>query len=156
MRACADALDCVPMALAQNSGLSPIETLASIKSRQVKEKNTRLGVDCMQTGSSGEFVLSIISQQPHTSPLTTLLFAPPLYPLAVQHPSREALGGQFLQGVCSLSRFRDAVRTEHPPIPHRPHERPPPPRYARIEGPTCWFTWKAPAILIFGSANVHH
>lgn len=57
MRAFADALDCVPMALAQNSGLSPIETLASIKSRQVKEKNTRLGVDCMQTGSSGEFVL---------------------------------------------------------------------------------------------------
>jgi len=52
MRAFADALDCVPMALAQNSGLSPIETLASIKSRQVKEKNTRLGVDCMQTGSS--------------------------------------------------------------------------------------------------------
>ncbi|PBP20941.1 hypothetical protein BUE80_DR008234 [Diplocarpon rosae] len=35
-----------------NSGLSPIETLASIKSRQVTEKNSRLGVDCMQTGSN--------------------------------------------------------------------------------------------------------
>lgn len=55
MRAFADALDAVPMALAENSGLSPIETLASIKSRQVKEKNTRLGVDCMQTGSNGLF-----------------------------------------------------------------------------------------------------
>lgn len=55
MRAFADALDAVPMALAENSGLSPIETLASIKSRQVKEKNTRLGVDCMQTGSNGMF-----------------------------------------------------------------------------------------------------
>lgn len=53
MRAFADALDCVPMALAENSGLSPIETLANIKSRQAKEKNTRLGVDCMQTGSNG-------------------------------------------------------------------------------------------------------
>jgi T-complex protein 1 subunit epsilon len=53
MRAFADALDSVPMALAENSGLSPIETLASIKSRQVKEKNARLGVDCMQTGSNG-------------------------------------------------------------------------------------------------------
>ena len=53
MRAFADALDAVPMALAENSGLSPIETLASIKSRQVKEKNPRLGVDCMQTGSNG-------------------------------------------------------------------------------------------------------
>ncbi|MCJ1450010.1 T-complex protein 1 subunit epsilon [Mycoblastus sanguinarius] len=52
MRAFSDALDSVPMALAENSGLSPIETLASIKSRQVKEKNSRLGVDCMQTGSN--------------------------------------------------------------------------------------------------------
>ncbi|KAJ5595107.1 uncharacterized protein N7459_001315, partial [Penicillium hispanicum] len=52
MRAFSDALDAVPMALAENSGLSPIETLASIKSRQVKEKNTRLGVDCMNTGSN--------------------------------------------------------------------------------------------------------
>ena len=57
MRAFADALDSVPMALAENSGLSPIETLASIKSRQVKEENSRLGVDCMQTGSNGEFPL---------------------------------------------------------------------------------------------------
>ena len=55
MRAFADALDAIPMALAENSGLSPIETLASIKSKQVTEKNTRLGVDCMQTGSNGEF-----------------------------------------------------------------------------------------------------
>jgi T-complex protein 1 subunit epsilon len=54
MRAFADALDAVPMALAENSGLSPIETLANIKSRQAKEKNFRLGVDCMQTGSNGK------------------------------------------------------------------------------------------------------
>ena len=54
MHAFSEALDSVPMALAENSGLSPIETLASIKSRQVKEGNTRLGVDCMQTGSNGK------------------------------------------------------------------------------------------------------
>ena len=52
LRSVADALDSVPMALAENSGLSPIETLAEIKSRQVREQNTRLGVDCMQTGSN--------------------------------------------------------------------------------------------------------
>ncbi|KAF3388530.1 T-complex protein 1 subunit epsilon [Penicillium rolfsii] len=52
MRAFADALDAIPLALSENSGLSPIETLASIKSRQVKEKNSRLGVDCMLTGSN--------------------------------------------------------------------------------------------------------
>jgi T-complex protein 1 subunit epsilon len=54
MRAFSEALDAVPMALAENSGLSPIETLANIKSRQAKEKNTRLGVDCMQSGSNGK------------------------------------------------------------------------------------------------------
>lgn len=54
MRAFADALDAVPLALSENSGLSPIETLAAIKSRQVKEKNSRLGVDCMSTGSNGK------------------------------------------------------------------------------------------------------
>lgn len=65
MRAFAEALDAVPIALAENSGLSPIETLAAIKSRQVKEKNTRLGVDCMQTGSNGEL---------HPSPDSSLSF----------------------------------------------------------------------------------
>ena len=53
MRAFADALDAIPMALAENSGLSPIETLAEVKSKQVKEKDSRLGVDCMQIGSNG-------------------------------------------------------------------------------------------------------
>lgn len=58
MRAFADALDSVPMALAENSGLSPIETLAQIKSRQAKEGNSRLGVDCMQTGTNGKSIQS--------------------------------------------------------------------------------------------------
>ncbi|KAK5078898.1 T-complex protein 1 subunit epsilon [Lithohypha guttulata] len=52
MRAFADALDAVPMALAENSGLSPIEALAAVKSRQNNEKNSKLGIDCMQTGSN--------------------------------------------------------------------------------------------------------
>ena len=56
MRAFADALDAIPMALAENSGLQPIETLAAIKSRQVTEKNSRLGVDCMMTGSNGTYL----------------------------------------------------------------------------------------------------
>lgn len=67
MRAFADALDSVPMALAENSGLSPIETLASIKSRQVKEKNSRLGVDCMQSGSNGKHIKTL--HQSHLCPL---------------------------------------------------------------------------------------
>jgi len=46
VRAFADALDAIPLALAENSGLAPIETLAAIKAQQLKENNPRLGVDC--------------------------------------------------------------------------------------------------------------
>jgi len=46
------ALESIPLALAENSGLAPIETLAELKSRQVNEKLPSLGVDCMLTGES--------------------------------------------------------------------------------------------------------
>jgi len=52
MRAFGDALDDIPMALAENSGMSPITSLSEVKSRQVKEGNPRLGVDCMGRGSN--------------------------------------------------------------------------------------------------------
>ena len=55
MRAFAEALDAVPMALAQNSGLNPIATLAEVKSQQAKAGAAgrgRLGVDCMAKGSN--------------------------------------------------------------------------------------------------------
>merc|ERR1712024_158911 len=45
-RAFADALEAVPLALAENSGLDPINTLTEIKSRQVSESNPALGVNC--------------------------------------------------------------------------------------------------------------
>jgi len=54
MRSFADALESVPLALAENSGLAPINTLADVKSRQVLEKNPRLGIDCMENGVNGE------------------------------------------------------------------------------------------------------
>lgn len=52
MRAFASALDAIPLALAENSGLGPIETLADVKSRQITEKNSKLGVDCMDSGEN--------------------------------------------------------------------------------------------------------
>ncbi|KAI0784280.1 chaperonin Cpn60/TCP-1 family [Abortiporus biennis] len=52
MRAFASALDAIPLALAENSGLSPIETLAEVKSRQVKEGNPNLGIDCLSKGEN--------------------------------------------------------------------------------------------------------
>ena len=52
MRAFASALDTIPLALAENSGLSPIETLADVKSRQITEGNSRLGIDCNGHGQN--------------------------------------------------------------------------------------------------------
>jgi T-complex protein 1 subunit epsilon len=59
-RGFAEALESVPLALAENSGLSPIHTLSDVKSRQVKEKNSALGIDCMLKGTSGKMLLSSI------------------------------------------------------------------------------------------------
>jgi len=52
IRAFADALDDIPMALAENSGLSPITSLSEVKSQQIKEKNPFLGVDCLRKGTN--------------------------------------------------------------------------------------------------------
>ncbi|KZS92333.1 hypothetical protein SISNIDRAFT_474685 [Sistotremastrum niveocremeum HHB9708] len=52
MRAFASALDAIPLALAENSGLPPIETLAEVKSRQINEGNSRLGIDCVGSGEN--------------------------------------------------------------------------------------------------------
>ena len=52
MRAFADALDEIPLALAENSGLNPIGTVAGLKARQIAENNPRLGVDCVDAGTS--------------------------------------------------------------------------------------------------------
>lgn len=46
------ALESIPLALAENSGLLPIETLSELKSRQVAENSSTLGVDCMLSGNS--------------------------------------------------------------------------------------------------------
>ncbi len=69
MRAFAQALDAVPLALAENSGLSPIDTLADVKSRQVTEGNPRLGIDCMGRGDNGMLTSSSYLLH-HTHPFT--------------------------------------------------------------------------------------
>lgn len=52
MRAFADALDVVPLSLAENSGLAPIESLTEVKARQMKEGNPFLGIDCNDAGTN--------------------------------------------------------------------------------------------------------
>ncbi|RXW20357.1 hypothetical protein EST38_g5492 [Candolleomyces aberdarensis] len=50
MRAFASALESIPLALAENSGLSPIETLTEVRARQLEESNPHLGIDCNGRG----------------------------------------------------------------------------------------------------------
>jgi len=52
IRAFADALEDLPMALAENAGLQPITEVTKIKARQLSEGNPRLGIDCNQIGSA--------------------------------------------------------------------------------------------------------
>merc|ERR1712115_698848 len=59
-RAFADALEQIPLALAENSGLAPIQTLTQIKAQQVAESNPGLGVNCMAGGSGDMKQLSVI------------------------------------------------------------------------------------------------
>merc|ERR1719461_560557 len=59
-RAFADALEQIPLALAENCGLAPIQTLTEIKSRQVAENNPALGVNCMEMGTSDMKEQSVI------------------------------------------------------------------------------------------------
>jgi T-complex protein 1 subunit epsilon len=48
IRAFADALEQIPVCLAENSGYSGIEYVANLKAQQAKENNPYLGVNCMR------------------------------------------------------------------------------------------------------------
>jgi len=52
IHAFAAALENIPNALAENSGLNPIETVSMVKSMQVAENNPYLGVDCVGAGTN--------------------------------------------------------------------------------------------------------
>lgn len=80
VRGFAFALDNMVMALAENSGLSPIETVGAVKSRQVKENNPYLGIDCMDTGTNDmrkqnvyEALASKIQQFQHATQMVKMI-----------------------------------------------------------------------------------
>jgi len=60
MRSFSQALETVPLALAENSGLSPIETLTNVRAMQVNEKNPNLGIDCFHTEQPDMKVQNVI------------------------------------------------------------------------------------------------
>ena len=51
VRAFADALEQIPMALAENSGLNALKSLTNAKGEQADQKLPYFGVDCLATGS---------------------------------------------------------------------------------------------------------
>ncbi|CAH6722929.1 T-complex protein 1 subunit epsilon [[Candida] jaroonii] len=59
-RAFSQALDVIPTTLAENSGLDPIEALSTLKSKQVLEKCSQLGVDCLNKGTNDMKELFVI------------------------------------------------------------------------------------------------
>ncbi|MPC17228.1 T-complex protein 1 subunit epsilon [Portunus trituberculatus] len=78
-RAFSDALESIPLALAENSGLSPIHTLSDCKARQVAEKNPALGIDCNQNGTCANFLgLNLPGEGPNAAALLLLSGSPPV------------------------------------------------------------------------------
>ncbi|CAH1401668.1 unnamed protein product [Nezara viridula] len=51
-RAFSEALESIPFALAENSGLPPMQVVTSVRGRQIQENNPALGVDCMGKGTN--------------------------------------------------------------------------------------------------------
>merc|ERR1712190_619196 len=51
-RAFANALEAIPIALAENAGLSPIGSVATAKKQQLETKNHFIGIDCMCSGQN--------------------------------------------------------------------------------------------------------
>lgn len=51
IRAFSEALESIPLALAENCGLMAIDALADSKSRQISENNPFLGIDCLKKGT---------------------------------------------------------------------------------------------------------
>ena len=54
LRAFADALEVIPTALAENSGMNAIDTVADVRANQISAKSGWLGVDCNHKGFGGD------------------------------------------------------------------------------------------------------
>lgn len=51
MRGFCQALEGIPLALAENSGFSPVQALSEVKAAQLRTNNPFLGIDCLQKGT---------------------------------------------------------------------------------------------------------
>ena len=101
IRAFADALDDIPMALAENCGLNPITELSAVRARQIAEGNTCVVALLSSLLSSPLLVLVFGSQKISVLALTSSLF--------------------FLS---PLSRSMLCLSPVRPPSPARPSQQP--------------------------------
>jgi T-complex protein 1 subunit epsilon len=102
VRAFASALDAIPLALAENSGLSPIDALAEVKSRQVNEGNPRLGIDCVDSGENGacERPCPELIAEPRAADMKTANVVDPL----LSKRSQYLLATQLVRAVLKVCR----------------------------------------------------
>lgn len=59
VRAFADALEEIPLTLAENSGFSPIEYVSEVREEQIKENNPFIGVDANNQGTKNMYAQGI-------------------------------------------------------------------------------------------------
>lgn len=59
MKSFAEALEVIPISLAENSGYSPMDYVGSLRAKQIAEKNPALGVDCLRKGTNDMLVQNV-------------------------------------------------------------------------------------------------
>jgi T-complex protein 1 subunit epsilon len=65
-RAFADALEHIPLSLAENSGLDPIRTLTETKASQVAENNHAIGVNCSDNAQTNDLKTQMVIESLHS------------------------------------------------------------------------------------------
>lgn len=102
VEAFAEALMSVPSALAANSGLDSIETLGTLKAKQLKEKCPNIGVNCLdgKTGNMMELqVYESLNSKKHQLALATQV--------RMQHDTRSIFAwSHFILSCVSVSAAR--------------------------------------------------
>merc|ERR1711983_560473 len=72
-RAFADALEHIPLSLAENSGLDPIRTLTETKASQVAENNHAIGVNCSDNAQTNDMKKQMVIESLHSKKSQILL-----------------------------------------------------------------------------------
>ncbi|XP_017770477.1 PREDICTED: T-complex protein 1 subunit epsilon [Nicrophorus vespilloides] len=95
-RGFAEALESIPLALAENSGLSAVHALADVKAKQSSTNDPALGIDCMQTGNMNMREQHVIESV--RSKRQQLILATQLVKMILKIDDVRSMGDQGSQG----------------------------------------------------------